>query len=267
MQENFYSQRIAQMGLGDYPIIQLIDLMPRPQEIKLVSDDGIIKNISANEIKMKINYPNYSPLDHAVVTAARTSFLGESKGEEQDMKLLKYLYTHKHTTPFEMVQFKFRLVLPQMVWWQLVRHRTFSFNLESLRYKEPEDKHYLPANWRKQSTSNKQGSEGELSTEDNERWSDNFINWLDEGQKHYEAAIGEGIAKEMARMFIPISIFYEGVVSADLHNLLHFFRLRCDKHAQREIKVVADCMRMIVMPYAPATMNLFNEEINGKSST
>ena len=217
---------------------------------------------------MKINYPIYSPLDHAVVTAARTSFLGESKGEANDMKLLKYLYTHKHTTPFEMVQFKFRLVLPQMVWWQLVRHRTFSFNLESLRYKEPEDKHYLPVSWRKQSESNKQGSSDiGFSQEDNDRWAGHYDNWVAAGQRFYESALAEGMAKEMARMFIPISVFYEGVVSVDLHNLLHFLRLRCAPHAQYEIRKVADCMKLIIEPYAPATMKLFNEEINSQSST
>lgn len=76
--------------------------------------------------------------DLAIVNAARVSFLGESKGDEADRKLLNYLMKHRHTSPFEQVEFKFRIKAPAVVWWQWVRHRTGSFNFQSGRYTEAE---------------------------------------------------------------------------------------------------------------------------------
>ena len=69
----------------------------------------------------------------AIVNAARVSFLGDSKGADKDAKLLRYLLDHRHTSPFEQVQFKFRIYAPVVAWWQLVRHRTLSLNLQSGR--------------------------------------------------------------------------------------------------------------------------------------
>ena len=92
--------------------------------------------------------------DLAIVNAARVSFLGETQGGEQDKKLLFYLLKHRHTTPFEQVEFKFRVGAPVLVWWQWVRHRTFHFqsvNAQSGRYTEfDEDDFYVPDVWRQQ---------------------------------------------------------------------------------------------------------------------
>ena len=99
--------------------------------------------------------------DLAIVNAARVSFLGESKGDERDKKLLFYLLRHRHTSPFEMVEFKFRIRAPLVMWWQLVRHRTANLNMQSGRYTPfEENDFYVPEVWRKQSADNKQASEG-----------------------------------------------------------------------------------------------------------
>lgn len=106
--------------------------------------------------------------DLAVVNAARTSFLGHSKGEEQDKKLLFYLLRNHHTSPFEMVEFKFRIHAPVLVWWQLVRHRSANLNLQSGRYTPfKENDFYIPRSdaWRMQSTDNKQGSNDDRVSE------------------------------------------------------------------------------------------------------
>ncbi|HEC24354.1 MAG TPA: thymidylate synthase (FAD), partial [Chloroflexi bacterium] len=90
----------------------------------------------------------HSP-DISIVNAARVSFLGHSKGDEQDKRLLFYLLKHRHTTPFEQVEFKFRVRAPVIVWWQWVRHRTWSYNLQSGRYTPfQEDEFYIPSLWR-----------------------------------------------------------------------------------------------------------------------
>ncbi|NJL95429.1 MAG: hypothetical protein HC915_17750 [Anaerolineae bacterium] len=101
--------------------------------------------------------------DLEIVNAARTSFLGESKGEERDKKLLFYLMQHRHDGPFEMAVLKFRIHAPEVVWRQLLRHRTGSYNLQSYRYMEAEaEEFYLPQAWRLQALSNKQASAGAL---------------------------------------------------------------------------------------------------------
>jgi len=104
--------------------------------------------------------------DLAIVNAARTSYLGESKGDERDKKLLFYLMEHRHDGPFEMVEFRFRVHAPELVWRQLLRHRTGSYNLQSYRYTQAqEEEFYVPEEWRLQSQQNKQGSEGRLDAQ------------------------------------------------------------------------------------------------------
>src|SRR5215475_3931307 len=107
--------------------------------------------------------------DLAIVNAARVSFLGESKGTDKDKKLLFYLMRKAHTSPFEMVEFKFRLRCPLVTWWQLVRHRTASLNLQSARYTPfEENDFYVPDVWRLQAQNNKQASKGTLEGPDGE---------------------------------------------------------------------------------------------------
>src|SRR5258708_36638582 len=101
--------------------------------------------------------------DLSIVNAARVSFLGESKGTDKDKKLLFYLLRNKHTSPFEMVEFEFRLRCPLVTWWQIVRHRTLSLNLQSGRYTPfEENDFYVPDVCRLQAKDNKQASEGAL---------------------------------------------------------------------------------------------------------
>jgi len=102
--------------------------------------------------------------DLAIVSAARVSFLGESKGADRDKKLLFYLLQHRHTSPFEQVEFRFRVRAPLVVWLQWVRHRTWHVNAQSGRYTAfDEGDFYVPAAWRLQAADNKQASEGELA--------------------------------------------------------------------------------------------------------
>lgn len=179
--------------------------------------------------------------DNAIVAAARASFLGESKGPEQDKRLLFYLMRHRHTTPFEMVEFKFRVRAPVIVWWQWVRHRTWSFNAQSGRYTPFEERDFYevaPDAWRLQAKDNKQASEGYL--EDAEWLSEALTEHYNAGYKLYNSALEAGIAREQARLFLAgFGVYYTWVAKIDAHNLMHFLRLRMAPDAQYEIRQYA----------------------------
>ena len=219
----------------DKGTIQLIDVMPHPST-----------GVSA---------------DMAVINAARVSFLGESKGDAADRKLLRYLIRNRHTSPFEQVVFKFRVRAPLVTWWQWVRHRTWSFNFQSGRYTEFEDNDfYMPCEWRKQSASNKQASDGLLS-EEVSRELRYFLDVHRARSYHfYEEALKLGVSREMARLFLPaFGVYYTAVATIDAHNLIGFLRLRDHEHAQHEIRVYAQAIREIMRDVMPWTMEDFDQ--------
>lgn len=179
--------------------------------------------------------------DRAIVNAARVSFLGESKGDERDKKLLFYLLRHRHTSPFEQVEFKFRVRAPLVTWWQWVRHRTWSMNAQSGRYTPFEEgDFYVPDTWRLQAADNKQASEGELSGPKADELTEKLEAHFRQGFALYKEALEAGVAREMARLFLPgFAVYYTWVVKVDAHNLMHFLRLRMAPDAQYEIRAYA----------------------------
>jgi thymidylate synthase (FAD) len=201
--------------------------------------------------------------DLAIVNAARVSFLGESKGEQADKKLLFYLLRNGHTSPFEMVEFKFRVRAPLVTWWQWVRHRTFHFqsaNAQSGRYTPfEEDDFYLPGVWRAQSASNKQASAGAMDTAADEALRAKLEAHYAEGFRLYQEALEAGAAKEMARLFLPgFSVYYTWVIKVDALNLMHFIRLRMASDAQYEIRVYAEALyHHFFKPALPWTAEAF----------
>lgn len=235
MTEQLIGKRVNVLDKG---WIELVDLMPHPDT-----------NISG---------------DLAIVNAARVSFLGESKGAEKDKKLLFYLLRNRHTSPFEMVEFKFRCRAPLMTMWQWVRHRTWNMNAQSGRYTPfEEDDFYVPDVWRKQSKDNKQASEGQLTTEDGQVLSEQLIAHYEQGFKLYKEALAKGVSKEMARLFLPgFSVYYTWVTKIDAHNLMHFLRLRMASDAQYEIRVYAEAIHQhFFKPALPWTAEAFEEYI------
>jgi thymidylate synthase (FAD) len=202
--------------------------------------------------------------DLAIVNAARTSFLGESKGREQDKKLLFYLLRHRHTTPFEMVEFKFRVHAPLVTWWQWARHRTWNFNAQSGRYTPfQENDFYLPSVWRKQAKDNKQASEGELDSAQSADLTQKLIRHYEESYQHYQEALDAGVAKELARLFLPgFSVYYTWVAKVDAHNLMHFLKLRMSDEAQHEIRVYAQTIyEHFFKPALPWTTEAFEQYV------
>ena len=207
--------------------------------------------------------------DSAIVSAARVSFMGESKGDDKDKRLLFYLLRNHHTSPFEMVEFKFRIRAPLLTWWQWVRHRTFHFqsaNAQSGRYTPfDENDFYVPDVWRRQSSSNKQASEGEIEPEVDAALTAKLVDYYDRGYALYEEALQAGVAKEMARLFLPgFSVYYTWVVKTDAHNLMNFLRLRMAPDAQYEIRVYAQAMyEHFFKPALPWTAEAFEQYVLG----
>lgn len=202
--------------------------------------------------------------DLAIVNAARVSFLGESKGTEQDKKLLFYLLRHRHTSPFEQVEFKFRVRAPLIVWWQWARHRMWHYNAQSGRYTPfSENDFYVPAVWRKQSSDNKQGSQGHLDPAEDAWLKAELVAHYEQGYRLYEQALASGVAKEQARLFLPgFSVYYTWVVKTDAHNLMHFLGLRMAPDAQEEIRVYAEAIyEHFFRPALPWTAEAFGKYV------
>ncbi|GIL08859.1 MAG: flavin-dependent thymidylate synthase [Chloroflexota bacterium] len=235
MQENLIGHRVAVLDKG---WIELTDLLPHPAS-----------GISG---------------DLAIVNAARVSFLGESKGAEKDKKLLFYLLRHQHTSPFEMVEFKFRCRAPLVTWWQWVRHRTWNMNAQSGRYTPfEEDDFYVPDTWRKQAQDNKQASMGEAEPELGDALTARLIEHYQRSFALYQEALASGISREMARLFLPgFGVYYTWVVKTDAHNLMHFLRLRMAPEAQYEIRVYAQAIfEHFFRPALPWTAEAFEQYV------
>lgn len=183
--------------------------------------------------------------DNAIVAAARVSYLGESKGEVQDKKLIDYLMRHEHTSPFEMVQFKLRVKCPLFIARQWQRHRTWhymSVNEVSRRYTSEEIDFYIPDVWRVQHQSSKQCSDGAAETELQQKLTQQLQQQLEHAMNLYQNLIEQGIAREQARMVLPQNMYTTFITNVNAHNLLHFLKLRLDSHAQYEIRVYAEAI-------------------------
>jgi thymidylate synthase (FAD) len=200
--------------------------------------------------------------DAAIVQAARVSYGAGTKKVSEDRGLIRYLMRHAHTTPFEMVEFKFHVKLPIFVARQWIRHRTANVNEYSGRYSVMPDEFYVPdaEQIRPQSATNKQGR-AEETFSDSEAASIQSL--LQNGQQRsyqdYEALLGNNFARELARINLPVSQYTEWYWKIDLHNLFHFLRLRLDAHAQYEIRVYADAMAQIVREIVPMAYQAFED--------
>lgn len=215
-----------------------------------------------------VRYIEHMGTDTSIVEAARVSYGEPSKGDELDRKLIEYLHRNRHTSPFEQAAIKFNIAMPIFCMRQFVRHRTFKLNEFSARYKELPDKFFIPNIWRMQNkTGNKQGSAVTASAADpiwQERQTSRAIHAFSACRGEYEAMIADGVANELARIVIPVSCYTEIYVVCDLHNLMHFLRLRLDKHAQKEMRDIAKSMWEItkqLYPWAAAVFERYRLEM------
>lgn len=201
--------------------------------------------------------------DRSIVQAARVSYGQGSKGKEQDERLLRYLLKNKHTSPFEMCEIKFHIKTPIFIARQWLRHRTANVNEYSGRYSIMSDDFYLPSleEMKKQSDDNKQGRGEVFSKEEAQEYQDIIRESSLNSLKEYHKLIndGNGVAKEIARIILPLNIYTEFYWKIDLHNLLHFLELRLHPHAQYEIREYAKTILEIIKEWVPVTYEAFLE--------
>lgn len=197
--------------------------------------------------------------EYAIVRAARVSYGLGLKTPEQDKRLIDYLMRHYHTSPFEFVQFTFRIECPIFVARQIMRHRTFSFNEHSARYSEMKDKFYLPSQFGIQDTVNKQGSRESTLTNDEVKIAQEYYKQTyDVAYTNYQKLLDEGISREQARILLPVGIVTELYTTVDLSNLLKFLRLRMDEHTQCETRSIANAMYELVKQVVPDVIDAWD---------
>ena len=200
--------------------------------------------------------------DAAIVQAARVSYGAGTKSVSDDRALIRYLMRHKHTTPFEMVEFKFRIRAPIFVARQWLRHRTASVNEISARYSIIQNDFFLPEELRKQSTNRGQGGEEPLGEASSNLLLKQKAS-CDLAFHTYNELLFKGASRELARAHLPQSTFTEFYWKIDLHNLLHFLKLRIDDHAQKEIRDLAVKVYDLIKPVVPVTCEAFEDFVLG----
>jgi thymidylate synthase (FAD) len=228
-------ERIEEAVL-DHGFVALVDLMPR-----LV--------------------PVGSTADYAIAQAARTSYGRGTKKLNEDEGLIRYLMRHKHTTPFEFCELKFHVRMPIFVARQWIRHRTASVNEYSARYSIVPDQFYIPRSEhvQEQSMANKQGRGDHSGPEAAADFVEVCMDTGREAYSRYQGAVDANIARELARIVLPVNAYTEWYWKCNLHNLFHFLRLRMDPHAQMEIRVYAEAMYRLIKPFFPIACQAFED--------
>jgi thymidylate synthase (FAD) len=204
---------------------------------------------------------DYMGNDAAIVQAARVSYGQGTKSVRDDRGLVRYLMRHRHTTPFEMVEFKFLVRLPIFVARQWIRHRTSSTNEVSARYSIMTDQYEVPPpeEVRHQSTRNRQGRGGTLPHDVVDRFRSDLESVSKGAYVAYERALDAGVARETARLLLPVSYYTEWYWKVNLHNLLHFLSLRLDAHSQEEIRLYAAEIAKLGRVVCPVAFEAFEE--------
>lgn len=225
------------------------------QEIKVL-DKGFVRLV------------DYMGGDQRIVQSARVSYGEGTKTVRQDRALIHYLLRNWHTSPFEQVQLTFHCKMPIFIARQWIRHRTARLNEISGRYSVMKDEFYVPepSKVSYQSSDNKQGRGGVLPLDEAMA----VIAQLEREQKEayagYTSMLDQGVARELARTNLPLSLYTEWYWQIDLHNLFHFIRLRADSHAQYEIRAYAEALAQCAKAVAPMAYEAFEEHIVGSIS-
>jgi len=193
--------------------------------------------------------------DASIVQAARVSYGDGTKTQREDEKLIDYLMRNRHTSPFEMVAFKFHVKLPIFVARQWIRHRTGSFNEVSARYSVLPEEFYIPneEDITTQDVKNRQGRTVEQVADANAA---RFIIEQHSRMAYttYQHLLEMGVARELARMVLPLNIYTEWYWQVNLKNLLDFLRLRLDPHAQKEFRDYGKAILKLIAPSVPVTI-------------
>lgn len=229
---------------------------------------------------------DYMGSDDDIDKAARVSYGKGTRAVTETRTLIRYMFRHHHTSPVEMCETKYHVKMPIVALRQLIRHRTHSMNEYSGRYSEMTDEFYIPAYSviQPQSTDNKQGRGGELSHKARSDVRETMRKSNRQAYETYQALLGKkfligselspavndpddplfdkefpGIARELARLGLPLSTYTEFYWKQNLHNLFHMLGLRLDLHAQYEIRVFAEAMYKLIQPIFPIACEAFED--------
>ncbi|MGB6441683.1 MAG: FAD-dependent thymidylate synthase [Thermoplasmata archaeon] len=204
---------------------------------------------------------DYMGNDSAIVQAARVSYGQGTKTVRDDRGLVRYLMRHRHTTPFEMVEFKFLVRLPIFVARQWVRHRASSLNEYSARYSIVPDEYEVPPpeEIRHQSTRNRQGRGEPLPPAVVDRVRSDLEAVSKDAYAGYSRALDAGVARETARLILPVAYYTQWYWKINLHNLFHFLSLRLDAHSQEEIRLYAAEIARLARVVCPVAFEAFEE--------
>lgn len=222
--------------IGNAGFVKLVDVMPR------VIPEGC----------------NSLMCDNAIVQAARVSLNEGIKTTEKDIKLIDFLIRHKHTSPFEMVKFKFHIKAPIFVQRQWIRHRTANVNEISGRYSVIDPEFYYPRAIYDQGKMNKQMSGNKIECKNTNELFESYMNNSMKQYNTYKLLIDKGVSREMARIGLPQNMYTEFYWGIDLHNLLNFIRLRSAYNAQSEIKEYSDAMKDLIESLVPNTIKSYD---------
>lgn len=204
--------------------------------------------------------------DQRIVQSARVSYGAGTKSYREDRGLINYLMRNDHTSPFEQVVLTFHTKMPIFVARQWVRHRTARLNEISGRYSVMEEEFYVPAADKiaLQSSDNKQGRESQaLDAESASAVAESLRRQQSAAYREYEALLETGLARELARINLPLSLYTQWYWQIDLHNLFRFLALRLDSHAQYEIRAYAEVMMEIARAVCPLATEAFEEHVVG----
>ena len=208
---------------------------------------------------------DYMGDDAAIVQAARVSYGAGTKHVQNDEGLIRYLMRHWHSTPFEMCEIKLHVKLPVFVARQWIRHRTANVNEYSARYSILDREFYIPQpeQLAAQSVVNNQGRGEVLTGAESARVLEILKRDAAQCYDNYESMLSQdgqqGLARELARMNLPMNIYTQWYWKVDLHNLFHFLRLRADAHAQYEIRVYAEAIAATVKDWVPLAFAAFED--------
>lgn len=225
-----------QKTLHSHGFVELVDVMPR---------------MGDPEIRC----------DAAIVQAARVSYGAGTKTISNDKALIEYLLRNSHTSPFEMVEFKFHVKMPLFIARQWIRHRTASLNEVSARYSLVQDEFYIPEEVGLQSKTNKQCTDYLTSSDLKNDTQAIFAAEVETAYKAYEKLIEDGVSREIARMILPVNMYTEFYWKMDLHNLFHFLKCRMHEHAQKEIRDYSHIMFDMIKGVCPISTAAFEKYI------
>lgn len=208
---------------------------------------------------------DYMGDDAGIVQAARVSYGAGTKHVSNDEGLIRYLMRHWHSSPFEMCEVKLHVKLPVFVARQWIRHRTANVNEYSARYSILDREFYVPQpeHLAAQSKVNNQGRGAVLEGAEAARVLEILKSDAGRSFDNYEAMLSQegqqGLARELARMNLPMNTYTQWYWKTDLHNLFHFLRLRADAHAQYEIRVYAEAIAKVVADWVPLAYAAFED--------